>query len=345
MKHGGDLLSYQDLYDGPIIDFSSNINPLGYPKILDELIPQGLSALTIYPDIHYRKLRQSIADYLGCEQDEVLVGNGSMEILEHFCREAERVVICIPCFSEYEERALIYHKAVRKIPLSEDFKLSAQLLEPELKEGDVLILGNPNNPSGLRIAQNELKEIQKLTEERNAFLVLDEAFFEFCPADYDSIRLFCNTENVCVIRAATKFFGLPGLRLGYAYAERRVARNFAESALPWHINALADLAGQAIFQESEYIERAKQLIREQRSWMLAQLDVCEGIDVFPSDTAFILLRLLQLDEDELFRRLIQHGLMIRKASSFEGLDKNFVRIAVKDPASNQRLLKALQAEM
>ena len=343
MEHGGDILSYQDLYDGPIVDFSSNINPLGYPKILDELIPRGLSALTAYPDIHYRSLRQSIADYLACQPDDVLVGNGSMEIIEHFCREAKRVVVCIPCFSEYEERALVYRKPVRKIPLSDDFRLSAALLEPELEEGDVLILGNPNNPSGLRIVQAELEAIQELAEERNAFLVLDEAFFEFCPADYDSIRLFYGKENVCVIRAATKFFGLPGIRLGYAYAVRSIADNYAKNALPWCINAIADLAGRIIFTEDEYIKRSKTLIKEQRRWMLAQLRPMRGFKVFPTDSNFILLKLLQLDEDELFKRLIRQGLMIRKASSFEGLDKRFVRIAVKDPTNNQRLIAALEA--
>ncbi|PID60894.1 aspartate aminotransferase [candidate division KSB3 bacterium] len=343
MKHGGDILSCQQLYNGPIVDFSSNINPLGYPKILDELIPQGLSALTAYPDMYYRALRCSIADYLGCQPDQVLVGNGSMEILEHFCREAKRVVICIPSFSEYEERALVHRKAVRKIPFAEDFTLTARLLDGELREGDVLIAGNPNNPNGLRIAQPELEEIQQLAERQKAFLVLDEAFFEFCPDDYDSIQLFSGKKNVCVIRAATKFFGLPGLRLGYACAVEAVARCYADSALPWRINAFADLAGRSIFTQDDYIRRSKKLIEEQRRWMLAQLKLLKGVQVFPTDSNFILVRLLELDEDELFKQLIRKGLMIRKASSFEGLGKDFVRIAVKNPADNQRLLTALQA--
>lgn len=342
MKHGGDIISYQHLYNGKIIDFSSNINPLGYPKILDEVIPQGLEALTAYPDIQYRALRQAIAEYLGCQPDEVLVGNGSMEILEYFCQSAERVLVCIPCFSEYLERPPIYHKEVVRIRLSDDFQVSRTLVESELKQGDVLILGNPNNPTGLRIPEHELRAIQQLTEERKAFLVLDEAFFEFCAGDYDSIRLFYDKENVCIIRAATKFFGLPGIRLGYAYAVRRIAQKYHETALPWRINVIADLAGRVIFQDTEYIKKSKETTKEQRQFMLAQLKTLEGIKVYPTNSNFILLKLTRLTEDELFHRLIRQGLLIRNASSFEGLDHSHIRIAIKDHMSNKKLIKALQ---
>ncbi len=345
MKHGGDILSYQHLYDGPIIDFSSNINPLGYPKILDELIPKGLDALTVYPDIHYRALRQAIAAYLDCQPDEVLVGNGSVEILEHFCREAKRVLVCIPCFAEYLERPRIYHKEVVKIGLPEDFTVSLTLLESRLKKGDLLILGNPNNPTGLRIDRDELQAIQALTEERKAFLVLDEAFFEFCTEDYDSIRLFYGKKHVCIIRAATKFFGLPGIRLGYAYATQTVAQKYRATALPWRINAIAELAGRAIFQDGEYIRESKEVMKEQRQYMLSQLKTIEGITVYAPDTSFILLKLRDYTEDELFDRLMRQGLLIRKASSFDGLDNSFIRVAIKDPESNKKLIKALKENL
>lgn len=342
MKHGGDILSYQHLYNGKIIDFSSNINPLGYPGILNDVIPERLEALTAYPDIQYRALRQTIAEYLGCQPDEVLVGNGSMEILEYFCQNAERALVCIPCFSEYLERPLIYHKEVVRIRLSDDFQVSQTLVRSELKRGDMLILGNPNNPTGLRIPEHELQAIQQLTEERKAFLVLDEAFFEFCAEDYDSIRLFYGKENVCIIRAATKFFGLPGIRLGYAYAVRGIAQKHHETALPWRINAIADLAGRIIFHDAEYIKKSKEASKEQRQFMLAQLKTLEGITVYPSNSNFILLKLTHLTEDELFHRLIRQGLLIRKASSFEGLDHSYIRIAIKDQMSNKKLIKALQ---
>lgn len=342
MKHGGDLLSYQHLFEGELIDFSSNINPLGYPPVLDQIIAQGLSCLTAYPDIQYRRLRKVIAQYLGCEPDEVLVGNGSMEIIDYFCQCHKRVVICIPCFSEYQERATVYGKPVVQIRLSEDFRVSAERIEPYLTPDTVLILGNPNNPTGQRIPREELLKLLRLTAAKAAFLALDEAFYEFCAHDYDSIRLCYGQQHVCVIRAATKFFGLPGLRLGYAYGHRDLAHAYQQFVLPWHINALADLAGQAIFQETGYIQKSKVYVAEQREFMLSELKKLPGLRVYDTDANFILLRLLNCTEDDLFERLIRKGLLIRKASSFEGLDNTYIRIAVKDQANNDKLLNALR---
>lgn len=342
MKHGGDLLSYHHLYNGELIDFSSNINPLGYPHILDELFVQGMPSLQRYPDIQYRLLRDAIAAYLGCGTDEVLVGNGAVEILDYFCRTHERVVVCLPCFAEYLERPRSVGHQVRALRLPEDFVLRAALLEGQIQPGDVVMLGNPNNPTGRRIAQAELVRIQQYAETCGAMLVLDEAFFEFCPPDYDSIRLFHRKNNVCVIRAATKFFGIPGLRLGYAYAPESIAAAYDAAALPWRINAFADLAGQHIFQETAYIARSQQYIAEQRRWLLAQLKAVQGITAYPTDANFILLRLRHCTEEELFQALIRQGILIRKASSFEGLDEHYVRLALKDRDSNQKLITALQ---
>ncbi len=340
MKHGGDLLSYQHLYDGELIDFSSNINPLGYPEALNTIIPQELKALTVYPDIQYRALRKAIAAYLSCQPDEVLVGNGSMEILDYLCRIHQRVIVCTPCFVEYQERAAEYHKPVVALPLDADFRVSAASLEEHVQTQDVIVLGNPNNPTGKRIERQELVEISQLAADRHAFLALDEAFFEFCPDDYDSIQLLYGQEHVCIIRAATKFFGLPGLRLGYAYAVPSIARRYHQATLPWSVNALADLAGQVIFQETEFIQTTKTYVAQQRAEMLSQLRIIAGMQVYDTDANFILIKLLDTDEDTIFEQLARRGLLIRKASSFAGLDHSYIRIAIKDHNSNQRLLHA-----
>ena len=342
MKHGGDLLSYQHLYDGDLLDFSSNINPFGYPKALDEALCNGLHALTAYPDIRYRRLRQAIADYLACSPDEVMVGNGSIDLLDYFCRRGKRVIVCVPCFIEYRERAHLHQTPVVSVPLPEDFILSAHLLEQLIAPDDVLLLGHPNNPTGRLIPSAELMRLQQIAEERGAMLALDEAFVEFCDAEDDSIRLFREKTNVCVIRAATKFFGLPGIRLGYGWAAPEIARDFDRQALPWRINALAELAGQVIFRDAEYIERAKAYMRQERQFVSAELSKMPGMRVFPTDTNFLLIKLLTATEQDAFEWCIRRGLVIRKASTFEGLDETFIRVAIKDHASNLRLIAAFE---
>ncbi len=340
MKHGGDLLSYQHLYDGELLDFSSNINPFGYSEMLDEALRNGLQTLTAYPDIRYRRLRQAIGDYLDCAPDEVMVGNGSVEILDYFCRRGKRIVVCTPCFIEYSERAHLYHTPVVSVPLPKDFVLSAELLAPMIAPDDVLLLGNPNNPTGRLIPQTELLRLQQLAEERSAMFVLDEAFFEFCDAGYDSIRLFREKSNVCVIRAATKFFGLPGIRLGYGWAAPEIVRDFEQQALPWRVNALAELAGQMIFRDTDYIEQTKTYMRQERQFLSSALSRIPGMRVFPTDANFLLLKLLTATEHDAFDWCITRGIVIRKASTFEGLDDTFIRVAIKDHASNLRLIAA-----
>ncbi|GAK54398.1 L-threonine-O-3-phosphate decarboxylase, putative [Candidatus Moduliflexus flocculans] len=340
MKHGGDLLSYQHLYDGELLDFSSNINPFGYPKALDEAFRSGIHALTAYPDIRYRRLRRAISDYLACALNEVMVGNGSIDILDYFCRRGKRVIVCVPCFIEYSERAQVYQTPVVSVPLPDDFVISADLFAPMIAPNDVLMLGNPNNPTGRLIPQNELMRLQQIAEERGAMIVLDEAFVEFCDAGYDSIRLFRDKSNICVIRAATKFFGLPGVRLGYGWATPEIVRKFEQQALPWRINALADLAGQVIFRDTDYIERTKAYMRQERQFVFSELSQIPGMRVFPTDTNFLLIRLLTTTEQTIFDWCIRRGLVIRKASTFEGLDERFIRVAIKDHVSNLRLIQA-----
>lgn len=164
MKHGGDLLSYKEYYEGDLIDFSSNINPLGYPQGLEEEMNLGFESLKAYPDIQYRKLKESVAEYLGCTKDNIVLGNGSVELIDNFIFLAKRVILCTPSFSEYELRAAVHGKELVRIPYNEDFTLKTMAIENHLEEGDMLILGNPNNPTGLRIKKrNSLTSIPWLT--------------------------------------------------------------------------------------------------------------------------------------------------------------------------------------
>lgn len=342
MKHGGDILSYKNLFDGEITDFSSNINPLGPPEGLKKFLNEAFEFLNVYPDIKYRNLKKSIAIYLGCDEEEVVVGNGAVEIIANIIMIFKRVVVFTPCFSEYTKRGEVLGKDIVELSLDDEFKVNLLKLESILRSGDVLILGNPNNPTGKRIDFNTLEKIHEICLKKDVFLLLDEAFFEFCSDDYDSISVFKNSKNVCVIRAATKFFGLPGIRLGYAFSNREFVRKFEEILPPWSVNSYAEAAGRYIFNQHDYIEKSKRYISNERSYLIGELERFENIRVFRSDTNFLLIQLLSTDEDYIFYRLINKGILIRKGSSFHGLNKNFIRVAVKDHNSNVRLINCLK---
>lgn len=345
MIHGGDLISYRSFYDGELVDFSSNINPLGYPQGLEEELIGGFGELESYPDILYRKLKSSLAAYLGCDSSQVVVGNGSVELIDGFIFLAKRVVLFTPSFAEYELRARAYRKETVYLAYKRDFQLDPKALERTLKKEDLLILGNPNNPTGLRLDRDTLQECYKLTREKGALLLLDEAFFEFCPEDYDSLELFKDGgyEGLIVLRAATKFFSLPGIRLGYGGTSERLARDVEEILLPWNINSLAERAGNFIFKDKTYIEKSRNYMEKERTFLMGELKRIGSLEVFPSQVNFILIRLKKFSQDRAFDFFLERGLVIRRCSNFRGLDKNYVRVAIKDRKNNLRLLEAFRS--
>ncbi|MFA5576353.1 MAG: threonine-phosphate decarboxylase [Tissierellaceae bacterium] len=341
MEHGGDLISYEKCYRGELIDYSSNINPLGPPSGLKDILMSSFDSLQVYPDIKYRELKASLSNYLKCQVENTIVGNGAVELIDNFTALANRVLVYIPSFSEYEKRALIHGKEVIRIPYNSDYGIDTRDLKGIIEKGDMLILGNPNNPTGLRIDKTELLIIYNLIIKSEAYLLLDEAFFEFCPEDYDSIELFrqYNYEGLGIIRAATKFFALPGIRLGYGCTSRFLAREISEVQLPWSINSFAESAGKYIFNDEEYIRESKDYIDRERKYIFRELSKLSSFKAFYTEANYTLIKLLDLDEEYVFDFFLQRGIVIRKCSSFPGLDNTYIRVAIKSREDNKRLIE------
>ncbi|MDO5714279.1 MAG: histidinol-phosphate transaminase [Tissierellia bacterium] len=344
MRHGGDITTYSKLYQNELIDFSSNINPLGYPKGLKEFWKKHMNEGIKYPDIKYRKLKSHIAHYLHCNEDEVLVGNGAMEILDAVYNLCQNVEICYPSFGEYLDRAKIRKLNVTSIPLKDDLTVDMKLLDETLQENTIFILGNPNNPTGYRLEKDKLLKIYQMVREREGLLVLDEVFFEFCDYDYDSIELFraYEFERVVIIRAATKYFALPGVRLGYACTNKRLIEELNKIILPWNVNIFADLAGQYIFNQEVYMEDSKKWIRSEREYVTTELEKLPGIKVYPGDCNFLLIQLQNHLEEEVLTFFLERGILIRTCSSFQGLGNNHIRIAIKGRDDNNKLLEVFR---
>jgi threonine-phosphate decarboxylase len=342
MKHGGDLLSYENRLEGRIIDFSSNINPLGCPVGLKDMIIDNFDEITNYPDMQYRNLKKEISNYIICEDNQVVVGNGAVEIINNFSILFNRVIVVTPCFSEYIDRPRINGKEVISLPMNMDFIIDINLINSTLLPRDLLILGNPNNPTGKRINKELLFDIHRIVIEKEAFLLLDEAFAEFCEQDYDSIVSFRDSRNICVIRAATKFFSLPGMRLGYGFTSRSMAEKYYRISLPWCINAFAVMASRVIFKDENYIKQSKKYILGQRKYLMDKLREINFINAYDTDCNFILIKMLKGNEEIIFNFLLERGILIRKASNFEGLDKSFIRIAIKSYEENKYIISCFK---
>lgn len=339
MFHGGDIYSVGK----DVIDFSSNINPLGPIEGLEKYLFENFKHVKVYPDIRYRKLKSNVAQYLNVKPEEVIVGNGAVEIINNIILMFNKIVTFIPCFSEYVLRPKIYNKELVTIEMSKKFEIKLEHLYKNLSGGELVILGNPNNPTGRKIEKETLLEIVSLTLKKGCFLLLDETFHEFTDG-YNSIELLKDFKNIIILRAATKFFALPGVRLGYAYASEEFVKKYSTYELPWSVNTFAELASDVIFNQ-QYIAKSKEYIKEQRSYVLKKLKEINYLVPYETDCNFILIKLNKYNESYVYEKMLEKNILVRKCSTFPGLDDKYIRVAIRKKEENDLLLESLEEIM
>lgn len=341
-EHGGNIYKY----GRKIIDFSSNINPIGMPEDIDKLIV--LRCLSRYPDINYTKLKNAIADYIGCKTDNVIVGNGADEIIYLFVRALgiKRPLIPSPSFSEYERAAVLSGGIPVYYKIEEDnrYIIDINKMIRNMKGVDGLMLGNPNNPTGQALLASEIRVLLKIALEMDIPVMIDEAFIEFINdyKMYESIDLINEFPNLFIVRAATKFYGMPGLRLGYGIGYNSIVRKIEMYKEPWTVNAIADIVGREIFNEYEYMGKTRRYVAKEIEYMLAELKKIDYLTVFDTKVNFILIKLKYGNVYDLKDKLLVNGILIRDASNFRFLDKSYFRVAIKRHEDNLKLIKALE---
>jgi threonine-phosphate decarboxylase len=351
IEHGGDIYRFAKILNkdlSSILDFSANINPLGFPQGLDEYLSSYIDSIVHYPDPEYNELIEAIAEYIGVRVENILVGNGAIDIISLCIQtvKTDRVLIPIPTFSEYARIARINGLKVEYFYLKPDFNLGLEMLVSRLKKNryGMLILCNPNNPTGTLIDVNSLRYLLDESLKLGVFVMVDEAFIEFTE-NYpkSSVVSFINLyPNLCIVRCFTKFFGLPGLRLGYGVASTDFINRMKERTLPWSVNILADLAGRYVLKDEAFMKRTRELVSLAREFLTSELSKFGWIFPYPSQANFILAR-LSMDASILEKFLLGQGILIRNCSSFDGLDRHYIRLAVKDHKSNLRLIEALKS--
>lgn len=341
-EHGGNIY----MYDKKIIDFSSNINPLGMPECAKDAI--DITSLSKYPDINYVGLKRAISEYTGCGINNIIVGNGAAELIHLFVRafSIKRPVIPSPAFSEYERAAVLSggEPILYKIEEKNGFRIDIERLIDMLNDSDAVILGNPNNPTGQALNTNKIKELIFKAYKLNIPVMIDEAFIEFIKDfhQYESLPFLDDFDNLFIVRAATKFFGMPGIRLGYGLGSKKIIDNLDKHKEPWTVNAFADIIGRAIFNDKEFIERSRQYVNEEIKYMLNELKKNRNLHVYDTMVNFILVKLKKGTVHELKEKLLNRGILIRDASNFRYLDEKYFRVAVKKHEDNLKLIKALE---
>lgn len=345
--HGGDIYGMaraMGTRPDEFLDLSANINPLGYPPGVGKAALDALELIRHYPDPQCMDLKEEIAAYHGLSPEEVLIGNGSTELIYLVARalRPRRALVVTPAFSEYE-------RALRLAGISIAFHSTSEAENFTPRHGldslgcDMVFLANPTNPGGALLTPNQLLPIAELLDASGVYFVVDEAFVDFVEEASIKTKLE-KFSRLIILRSFTKFFGIPGIRLGYVLASPMIIRRLEELREPWSVNVMAQAFGRACLSDLQFITRTRRVISREREYLHDSLSHIDGLRVFQGQANYLLVKLTQpgMTASELQRMLLPHRILIRDASNFRGLDERFFRTAVRLRKENDRLLEVLK---
>ena len=347
--HGGnlaDLARRSGWALGSLLDFSANINPLGMPAAARAALIEAIDGLGHYPDPECTELRAAVGEHLGIAAARIVPGNGAEQLIWWLPRllEARRVLVTAPAYVDYQRAAAVWQRPVRSIQLrpEDGFALDLDRLSAQLQAGDLVWIGQPNNPTGALVDPAALK--QRVSAHPQVDWAIDEAFIDFVEGAESAARW--ELPNLIVIRSMTKFYALAGLRLGYAVLAPERAVAFARLLPEWSVNALAAAAGSALLSDPDlaaFAKRTREHIGCERRRLSEALHGL-GLRVFDSAANYLLLRLPDAGPraaDLASGLLHAEGIAMRVCSNYGGLDGHYLRIAVRTEPENRRLLEAM----
>ncbi len=354
--HGGNLVwaaTIADCLPHALLDFSASINPLGLPESAQVAIRTALPTLTSYPDPHYTDLKRSIALHHDLSPEWILPGNGAAELLTWACRdlaEQKLTYLITPAFADYDRALTAAKVKIKRCPLDgpDQPLLSAHGLPRSLSSASAvpqhygILINNPHNPTGQLLSVQALQS-GVLDNPHYGLVVVDEAFMDFLPPDQQQslIGLIQDYPHLVILRSLTKFYAIPGLRLGYAIAQPDRLARWNRWRDPWTVNTLAARVGEVVLQDRAFQQRTYEWLADAQPKFVQGLTALPGLTVYPGSVNFLLVR-SEPSVAELQRRLLrEHQIYIRDCGSFPELGDRFFRVAVRTVAENDRLIAAL----
>ena len=349
--HGADIYSASEIsgyHEDEIIDFSSNINPLGIPETVISAAVNSIKYTGRYPDINSRKLIDAISAYENVPNEFIFVSNGAAEAIFRIaaCLKPEAGLITAPSFSEYEKSMKLFGTNINHYPLKEEnsFKIKEDVLNCINEKTDIAFICNPNNPTGQITDKGILEKIILKLKEEKAFLAVDECFLAFAENSekYSTVDLLNKYDNLIVIKAFTKIFAIPGIRLGYCMSSNEeLINNLKSMGPPWNVSTIAQAAGIAAVEEREYLKRTVAYVKEERSYLFNELKKT-GINAYESHANYILFK---TDIPDLKEKMLNRKILIRSCSNYMNLSRKYYRIAVRTKEENKIFIEKLKEIM
>lgn len=351
--HGGNVHAWARERGGEVtavLDYSANINPLGLAASVREAIAQSLDQVVHYPDVDAAMLKAAISSYYQVDAARITAGNGAVELiylLVHILRP-KRVLIPAPAFSEYERAAVAAGAAIEYAYLSpaDNFAIDIDWLCSQLQGIDMVFVGNPNNPTGSLVAVSKLERLLIAAKQSGAVVVIDESFMDFVIGDqeYTCRPLIKQYDNLVIIHSLTKFYAIPGLRLGFSLTTPELANKLHAVKDPWNVNLLAQAAGVAALADTGYQHKSRETVRQAKASLFEGLKALPGVKPFAPSVNYVLIDIGASGRKATQVRslLAQQNILIRDCSNYPGLSQSYIRVAVKLEEQNKILLERLE---
>ncbi len=341
VAHGG-IYSTGLGFDPKILDFSSNVNPLGFPPSIRNDLKKNSKLFSVYPDSDSVNLRKSLEKYTKVPKEQIVVGSGATEIIYNFCKaflNKRRVLIPIPTFGEYEAAARLENA---KISYFKTMNLNCDIDEfvREIPKNYCTFVCNPNNPTGILTSKKNMLKILEASRRNSSLVFVDECFIELSNLNESIVSGLHKFDNLFILRSMTKSFGLAGLRVGYGLGSRNMIEVLNRIKIPWNISGIAQNIAIKALSNRSHLDKTRKLIEKERKFLKNSISKINKFQCYDSDTNFVLIE-SKIRSKQLQKKLLKKNILVRDCSSFKGLDDRFIRVAVKTHSENQKLAKEL----
>ena len=364
-KHGGNLRRAQEKYGlTSFIDLSANVNPYGPPYGVWQAIRHNLSDITQYPDPESLLFREALSRHTGLPVETIMAGNGAGGLLFTIVQalKPKKVAIPLPAFSEYERACRSVGAEISYILLGAEGWTNLETLmradsfsgeqaveqfwRASLQGCSLLFLCSPHNPTGSLLSTYMLKQILRITKELNCRVLCDESFLDFLP---DILRksareFLADNAHLMILHSLTKFYTLPGLRLGAVFAQPSLLAEFERNRDPWSVNVLAQHAGIAALADEEFSADARKKLQESKDLFYQAFARCgwQNLRLWPTTVNYALIQVFDTNAAVLTDALGQRGILVRDCTDFAGLPGNFIRVAIKETEVMEEFLEGLK---
>lgn len=333
------------------VRYDINCNPLGVPESVTRAIMANLDSVGRYPDDFYTPLKDSLASYADCPPENLVIGSGSSDLLRLFVAllAPKKALLPIPCAIDYENVLSVYgcETDFYELDINTDYHLDVDDLIAQITpDYDIIILGNPNNPTSQVISRAEVAKLAEACKKNDIFLLVDEMYIEFTESyeQRTAVPLTDIYDNLIVLRSVSKFFSVPGLRLAYAVMNNSTNMAIINmTATPNSISCLTAVACTAMLEDKNYICESRSRIFTERNLIYSAMNTNRNLRLFKPSANFALMQILK--EDVNAKALLAHcnlkGLVLRNCENFRGLDDHFVRFSIMNPMQNDLMVNTI----